>query len=129
MIVVLVALVFGVSVIAAFEYFLGDIESWAEHNTDFLLEHTYLIFLVFLVMVLPVLGAGVYFLGFASRIARAQRFPPPGCAVSRDTVVIEGARAVRRARVIQFTTMLLLCAAASTPVLLWYILHRIAGAA
>ena len=128
-IMVLVALVFGVSVIAAFEYFLGDVESWAEHNIEFLLEHTYLIFLVFLVLVLPVLGAGAYFLVLANRIARAQRFPPPGCAVSRDTVVIEGARAVQRARVIQFTTILLLCAAASTPVVMWYILHRIAGTA
>ena len=129
MIMVLVAFVFGVSVIAAFDHFQVDIESWAVNNLDFLLEHTYLIFMVFLVLVLPVLGAGVYFLVFANRIARAQRFPPPGCAVSRDTVVLEGARAVWRARVIQLTSILLLCAAASTPVVMWYILQRIAGAA
>lgn len=128
-IVVLVMLVLGASAIVAFENLMIDFESWAEHNIDYLLDHTYLIFLVFLIMLLPAFGAGVYLLVFANRVALTQRYPPPGCAVSRDTVVIEGARAVQRARLIQFISVLLLCAAASIPVIMWYILHTLAGAA
>lgn len=126
-IVVVVAAVLGASAIAAFEYYLGDFEAWLEQNIDYLLEHSYVVFVAALILVLPALAAGAYLLVFSQRIVRSQRFPPPGYAVSRDTVVLEGARAIRRARIIQVLSVLLLCATSAIPVYLWYVFRYLAG--
>jgi hypothetical protein len=125
-IILAVAAVLGLSAIAVLESHMGDIESWLEQNIEFLLQHTHVVFIATLVMVLPVLGAGVYLLVLGNRIVRSQRFPPPGLAVIRDTVALEGARAVRRARIIQALAVLLLCAASAIPVFVWSLFESLA---
>lgn len=48
---------------------------------------------------------------FGRRVVSAARFPPPGVAVVRDTVVLEGAQASRRGVVIQWAAALVLVVA------------------
>jgi hypothetical protein len=52
-------------------------------------------------VVLPVLGAAAYLWRFGIRTVRDQRFPPHGTLVLVDTVILEGAEAQRRGRMLQ----------------------------
>ena len=121
-----IALFLGLCAILTFEYFHGDFQAWLERNIDFLLENTIVVFVVSLVFVSPVLAAGTYLLLVGNRTVRAQRFPPPGYAVARDTPVLEGSRGIRRGRVIQLLSLLLLCSAVAIPFFMWYI-FRVLG--
>ena len=87
-----------------------------------------IVFIVSVVAVLPILAAGTYLLLLGTRTVRAQRFPLPGVAVVRDTQVLEGAAGIRRGRVIQILSLLLLCCAATIPVVLWFIFRFLASA-
>ena len=53
------------------------------------------------VVVLPVLGAAVYLWRFSAHVLRDRRFPPSGALLIVDTVVLEGAEAQRRGRLLQ----------------------------
>ena len=99
--VICVAAILGVCAIVAFDSFRDDFQSWLETNIKFLLENTIVVFLVSLVFVSPVLAAGAYLLLLGNRAVRAQRFPPPGSAMARDTLVLEGSRGLHRGRIIQ----------------------------
>lgn len=55
----------------------------------------------------PLLGFAAYLWMFARRVARSQRFPPPGMGVVRETPVLSGQRAVTRARVLQGLSVVL----------------------
>ena len=99
--VICVATLLGLSAISAFEYFQDDLQSWPARNVDFLLENTIVVFVVSFIFVSPVLAAGTYLFLLGYRTVRAQRFPPPGYAVARDTRVLEGWQGMRRGRVIQ----------------------------
>jgi hypothetical protein len=52
-------------------------------------------------VVLPVLGAAVYLWRFGTRILRDRRFPPSGARLIVDTVVLEGAEAEQRGRLLR----------------------------
>jgi hypothetical protein len=123
------ALLLGLAAIAVIEHYRHDIESWLGQNLGLFLEHPWLVFIATLPMGLPVIAAGTYLLVFARHIVRARRFPPPGCAVTRDTAVLEGGRAVRRARIIQLLALLIIFAALAFPVYLWRLLSCHATAA
>lgn len=49
----------------------------------------------------PLLGFAAYFWGLGQRILRAQRYPPPGMTVVRDTPVVTGEAARRRGRIVR----------------------------
>jgi hypothetical protein len=68
---------------------------------------------------LPMGGFAVYFWRLGSAVRRAERFPPPGVAVVRDTWVLTGAAARRRAHVIRLFALVLLAVGVAMPVLLW----------
>ena len=123
-----VATCLGLSAILAFEYFRDYLQFWLEKNFDFLLENTIVLFIATLVFMSPVLGAGIYLLLLGNRTVRAQRFPPPGHAVARDTPVLEGWQGVRRGRVIQLLALFLLCAAGTIPIIMWYIFRSLGSA-
>jgi hypothetical protein len=127
--ILLAGLVLGLSCIAAFEYFMRDYEKWLEENIEFVLEHTYIFSLVSLVLVLPIAIASTYLLVFANRISRSGRFPPPGYAVTRDTVVLEGAAAQRRAVFIRILSIMILGTACAAPLLMWFIVEQVVGPA
>jgi hypothetical protein len=126
--VICVATILGVCAILAFESFHDDFQSWLETNIDFLLENTIVVFLVSLVLVSPLLAAGAYLLLLGNRTVRAQRFPPPGYAVARDTPVLEGSKGLQRGRIIQLLSLLLLCSATAIPFVMWYLFRTLASA-
>ena len=123
-----VATFLGLFAILVFKYFHDDFQFWLEKNIDFLLENPVVVFVATLVFVSPVLAAGTYLLLLGIRTVRAQRFPPPGYAVARDTPVLEGWQGVRRGRVIQLLSLLLLCAAGTIPVMIWHIFRSLGSA-
>lgn len=119
----------GVIAIVSFEFLQAHLLTWLESNIDFLTENSFLVFLFALLMVSPVLAAGFYLYALGHRAARAQRFPPPGCAVVIDTPVIDGPAGLRRGRIIQTLSLLLLFVAGSIPVLLWYLFRLLVSTA
>jgi hypothetical protein len=52
-------------------------------------------------MLAPQFFVTYYLFTFGRRVVRAQRFPPPGQSVVRDTKIILSNEAVRRGRVLQ----------------------------
>ena len=122
------AMILGVCVILAFEVFQEDFQSWLERNIIFLLKHPMIVFFGSLLFVSPILAVGIYLLLFGSRTVHAQRFPPPGYSVVRDTVVVEGPQALRRGRVIQLLSLFLLCAAGAFSLVMWHVFRSFASA-
>jgi hypothetical protein len=126
--VICVASILGVSAILAFQSLQEDFQAWLASNIDFLLENPIVVFVVSLVFVSPVLAVGVYLFLFGNRTARAQRFPPPGYTVVRDTVVLEGPKGRKRGRVIQILSLFSLCMAGAIPFVMWYVFRSLASA-
>ena len=126
--VICVATVLGLAAILAFEYVRDDFQSWLEQHLEFLLEHPLVVFVVSLVLVSPVLAAGGYLYLVGKRTVRAQRFPPPGYAVTRDTPILEGGQAMRRGRVLQLLSLVLVGSAGAIPVIMWYLFRSLGSA-
>ena len=72
---------------------------------------------------------GAYLWRGASRVRRAQRWPPPGARTLRDTPVLTGAAARRRARGMQAVALALWLVALALPVLAWRLHAALAPAA
>lgn len=120
-----VVAVLGTLMILLFEHLFS--ESWTDEHIAFLLENSHLVLLFFLLLGLPLVGASIYLLAFARRVSAAERFPPPGYAVTRDTVVLEGAAARRRAWMIRILATVILLTATGTPFFMWYLFAQIAA--
>ena len=124
-----IATLFGLCAILAFEQYQHDFQAWLGRNIDYLLRNTFVVFLAALVFVSPVIAAGIYLLLLGNRTVRAERFPPPRYPVSRDTRVLEGSQGVRRGRIIQFLSLLILFAAGAHPFILWWFFRTLGNAA
>ena len=61
---------------------------------------------------LPFAAAATYIFRLGRQIVRAERFPPPGATVLRDTVVLRGRAARRRGLLLQSLAMFLIVATA-----------------
>jgi hypothetical protein len=70
-------------------------------------------------VVAPLAGLAVYLLGIGSRIVRTERFPPPGMAMTRDTIVVSGAHTRRRGRMMQLLAVILVLLASGFALVLW----------
>ena len=115
--VICLAALIAAAMVAALEYYRGDIESWLVRNIDFLPS---VVFASSLVLTLPIILVGVYFLRLGRNTVQGQRFPPQGYAVLRGTVVLEGPRAVTGGRIVQGLAILLVCAGLALPLYMWY---------
>jgi hypothetical protein len=67
----------------------------------------------------PVLGLAGYLWHLGQRIVRAERYPPPGLRLTRDTLVVTGPAAVRRGRLIQLFAAVLGLVALLLAFFLW----------
>jgi hypothetical protein len=74
-------------------------------------------------------GAGVYAWRFAARVRAAFRFPPPGQPVVRDTVILEGQAAVRRANALRTLGALLVIAGIGLLLAAAHLVSRLGGGA
>ncbi|MCX4187290.1 hypothetical protein [Methylophaga sp. OBS4] len=115
----------GTALFFVLEYFIGNINLWLQSHAEFLLSHTYVVFLVMSVLVLPVLLMAAYLIRFANKIIKTRCFPPPNTPVTRDVVILQGKMAVRRGRLIQILSWIILLAACAVPVTVWYIFYSI----
>lgn len=121
----LVGLVLGLILIQLLETALEEQEQWLLDNLPLILENSQLVVVLGIVMALPLAGLSIYLLLFANRIARAERFPPPGVAVTRDTPVIEGAAARRRAWLLRILAMVIFLCGYTLPWVLWSIVDQV----
>ena len=102
------------------------LEAWVAANPEFRLR--VVMWLVMLSTVAPVILTTVYLWRLGSRIARARRFPPPGLRVVRQTVVLTGAAASRRGRLLQILAGALAAAGVVLGFTLWRLIALLAAA-
>lgn len=121
------ALVLGIGGVLAFGYVREDFSRWLERNADSWIENPEILLVGALILVSPILALAAYLFQYGRRIGQARRVPPPGYAVVVDTKVLEGAPAVRRARLIVTIAAILFCAASALPLLLWQVFRSLRG--
>ena len=87
-------------------YFQEDrMNQWLSENADTLVRQPGIVFAVVFLAMLPLVGMAAYMFNQANRIIRAQRIPPPGQKVIKDTPVITGRKAVRQGRLLKVLTV------------------------
>ena len=122
-----IAVAFGSVILLALNLNFTDVEAWLDEHIEFLLDNIYLIVICAFIFVSPIIAGCIYLLILGNRTITNRRYPPHGYAVSRDTRVIEGRSAIRRGRIIQFISILLIAAAVSIPVVIGYIFYIMAA--
>jgi hypothetical protein len=123
--VICVATVLGLAAILTFRYMRDDVQAWLEQHLHILLEHPLLVFVASLILVSPLFAAGIYLYLVGKRTVRAQRFPPPGYAVARDTLVLTGGQAIRRGWLLQLLSLILVGGTGAIPVIMWYLFRSL----
>jgi hypothetical protein len=111
------------------EHYRPKLERLLEDKADFLLAHPEMIAAAFLVLMLPMYAGMFYLWRLGTATVAAERFPPPGKPVVRDTVILSGHIAVYRGRIIQALVLVLLLAGLSLPAVIWYIFWSLGRAA
>lgn len=74
---------------------------------------------------LPFAAAATFIFRLGRQIVRAERFPPPGTTVLRDTVVLRGHAARRRGLLLQALALFLIAATAAGIVMLLRLASRL----
>ncbi len=69
--------------------------------------------------------AGCHVWWWGRRVRRAQRFPPPGATVLRDTIILSGQAAASRGMLLQFLGATLILCAADVAVVSWWVLRML----
>ena len=78
---------------------------------------------VFAVLVtVPSLVLGVYLWRLGAHIVRAERFPPPGSLVIRDTLITVGDNARRVGRLVQIGAVVIAATSVAMPLILWWLI-------
>ena len=121
--IVLITACAGSAIIGAYGYFEAEIYRYIEGNLEYLVKNSYLAFLLGVVMAAPVIAAAGYLAVYGHRAVKAQRMPPPGYEVVRDTRVFEGGPARVRGRAVQLLAAMLLLCATLVPFVMWYVFH------
>ena len=120
LLIVLVGTLIGTALILAFEQYRPELGRWLEDSP---LESRTRLGVLFAAMAilgcLPLLGMAIYLWFWGDRIIRAQRFPPPGTLVVRDTAVVRDRAAVRRGRIIKAIAAVFAVAALGFLFALW----------
>ena len=121
--VVACGLLVGLVVISLAEFYRPALVDWFTRDPEQIDSRLRLVFAVLAVaLVVPLLGFGACFWRLGDRIVRAERFPPPGLAVTTDTVVLRGRFARRRGRLIQLLAAIFVLAAPPFAIILWWLM-------
>ena len=113
--------------IGAYSQFEVELIDWVTRNLPAIVANPLLLLLGGFTLVAPVLAASTYLFRYAAKAVAAERMPPPGFAVVRDTPIITGRTAVVRGRVVQAACAAILLAAAGIPIYLALVLTGLAG--
>jgi hypothetical protein len=117
---ILVTAVVGAGLILLLRHYEPMLESWIMQDPAAAPGRIRLVLLGLVALAaVPLLAFAVYLWRFGDRIIRAQRFPPPGLGLVRDTAVIEGDEARRRGRLVQVLALCLGVVACGLAVMLW----------
>ena len=122
----LIWLLVGAAVAAAILHLLGDVESRFGERVAGAQSAPGWIGLSGLVAMLPLLGFAVYLWHFAARVRSARRYPLPGQAVIRDTIVHEGDAALRLAASFRVLAIILSVLSMAIPLMLWLMAQSVA---
>lgn len=112
----------GALLVASFGYFRESIHGWVTSDpagTAF--RARAVISLAAVLLAAPLVAFGVHLWLLGLKVLRAQRFPPPGLSVVRDTPVLAGPAAVTRGHVIQIVAVCMAVSAAVICLFLWWL--------
>ena len=84
-----------------------------------------LVLIAMLLLMAPLLVFGGDLVQISNRVLTSEEFSPPGLVVVRDTPILRGAEAVKRARLIQMMGLLLMIAGVVAAVLLQQVKVRL----
>ncbi|MEC4675004.1 MAG: hypothetical protein VST68_12520 [Nitrospirota bacterium] len=122
-----VATVVGGSVLFAIDSYHPSLEQWIINEPGSVLEKLTWVLIGLVVLCLPFLFAAGHFWRMGQFVIDAQRFPPPGIPVIRDTPVLTGKEALRRGRLCQVEAKVFGGCAVVMPVVLWWVLRSVLG--
>lgn len=106
----LVVLIVCFALLAWFLTNKDNLVNWLFANLDALVANSWIPWSFMLVVLSPVLVLGGWLVLTGRRVMQGKRFPPPGMAVTKDTEILTGEAAQRRARQYQVTgVVLVLC--------------------
>src|SRR5262245_46588670 len=113
----------GSLLIAGFEYFKGPFQEWLTSDpAETAFRVRWAVCASTFLLVAPLVCAAVYFWRYGAKVLRAQRFPPPGVRVIRDTPVVSGTGALARGYAIQIVAVCQGAGAVALCLLLWRVL-------
>ena len=119
--VLIFAAAIGGLLISAFEHFREPLREWLVSDPAETPRRARLALSVsILVLSTPAIAFAIYLWLLGRKVLRAERFPPPGLRVIRDTPVIRGAAAVTRGNAIQVFAVCLGVAAGVLCLFIWW---------
>lgn len=129
-VVVAVGTIVGLLAIAAYTHHQSALEQWLvepDAPVDLLSRLRLLVVGVAVFVTMPSVGFAVYLWRMGARVIRAERFPPPGTAVIRDTPIVIGNKARRHGRRVQAAGVVIALTSVAMPVLLWSIVVSVSS--
>lgn len=125
---VLIGVTVGAASIVASGYLWPALEKWINSDPSQFLARARLVLLgAALLLVAPLVAIAIWLWRLGARALAGDRFPPPGVAVIRDTPVLTGDAARRRARLAQSFAIFLLAAAGAMAILFWRLSRMFLG--
>jgi hypothetical protein len=121
------AIVLGLGLLWLLGRAADSVDAWLNEHAAYLLEHLWVVWLAFFVPMLPIIAGAAHVYRIGARTVSAERYPPPGQPVVRDTLVIAGAAAIARGRMIQALAVVLIVASVVLPAVVGFLLTRLAA--
>jgi hypothetical protein len=114
----------GAILVLAFEFFRPILVQWIMQDpAQVLTRSTQVMSLLVALTLAPLIALAFYLWSFANKIIQSKRFPPPGFAVLRDTLVVNGERACHRGHLLQILAACLVIAALALFTLFWHLIR------
>jgi len=115
--------VLGGLLLWVFDSYQIELAGWFFDDSANLDHRLVWILLALVVLSLPLLFGAFYFLRMGQSVIDAQRFPPPGVPVIRDTPVLTGNGALFRGRLLRYAAVFLCGCAIGVPIMGWWVLR------